>query len=66
MYSLHLAEELIELATPPLYPYDHPTTWSKKFVFYFGIDILNKVILVHYKLADSSSVLMAGTLVEGP
>ena len=56
----------MELATPPLYLYDPLTTWSKKFVFYFGIDILNKVILVHYKLADSSSVLVAGTLVEGP
>ena len=37
---------------------------SKKFVFYFGIDILRKVIFVHYKLAGSSSVLMTVALVE--
>jgi hypothetical protein len=33
-------------------------------MFYFGIDILRKVIFVHYKLAGSSSVPVMDALVE--
>ena len=41
------------------------TTWSMRFVFIFGVEFLRKLILDHYFLAGSSSVLVTHTLVEG-
>jgi hypothetical protein len=53
-----------ELTASPQYLYDHLTTWSKKFVFNFGIDFSSKVIVVQYKLAGLLSTSVVGALVE--
>ena len=40
-----LSESVSELALLRLYIYERLTTWSKKFMFNFGIDILRKLSL---------------------
>jgi hypothetical protein len=47
-----------------LYLYNRLATWNKTFVFIFRYRVLKKVIFVHYKLAGSSFIPRANTLVE--
>jgi hypothetical protein len=50
---------------PYLYLNKPHTTWSKRFVFIFGVELL-KSYLCYYLLAGSSSVPVMDALVEGP